>query len=242
MTDIKQPNASIRIFDLNLANVVAEILAGQNLPIEKKFIAPRAGGLCEHILDEINRRAETVRHELFASHTLTAFSSGEHKIEYNNTVAGRKVFVVLDFPTLDETKVSREVFQIVSATLTNNYIFIAKEAADAARRAGAAEVHLFIPNFAYARQDKTHKKRGPISAAIVARDLEDYFDTITSLHLHSPAIEGMLHAGKLVNISPNEIFAPNFVCRDPDSFQPIDISTLTVEGVNRLFSLVCIVT
>ena len=51
----------------------------------------------------------------------------------------------------------------------------------------------------------------------------EFIDSITCLHLHAPQIEGIYAAlGKLFrNLSPNEIHGPGFVCRDPDTLQPI---------------------
>ena len=232
-------SASIRILDLDLARPAQQILSGKKSPIVNKVTTPQKGSLCANIFNELARRATVNREELHADYTHTIFTNGEHKIVYDKTVAGRDVFVVLTFPALDETKISKRQFRLATAFLTNNYVFLAKQAADAARRAGAAKIHLLIPNLTYARQDQSHKERGPITAAMVVRELEQYYDKIVSLHLHSAAIEGMAEAGKVINISPNEIWGPDIVLRDPETFEPISPDQLTLKKVNQLFSRLC---
>ena len=157
------------------------------------------------------------------------------------SVKGRDVFVVLDFAMPDSRKMSPEAVLIANALITDTYISFAQQAGHAAKLHGAAKVHLIMPNFAYARQDKAHGECGPISAAITAQNLEPYYDSVTSVHLHSPAIQGMFRAIPLHVVAQREIYAPTYVCRDPDTFEPIAASELTVAGVNKLFSQLCIV-
>lgn len=236
--------ASLRLIDLDLASLVHKIAAGQKLPVVEQFIKPRAGGLCEQIISALDARAESDEdRDLFAEHTLSLFKGGEQKIEFDDSVSGQQVFIVLDFPPLDETKVSSEFFTLASATLLNNYLQLAKMTAEAARGGGgAAEVHLLMPNHAYARQDQRHGERGPITAAIIARDLAPYFDSVTCLHLHAAQVEGMhsVLGTRFRNISPHEIHGPGFVCRDPDTLHPISWRDVTAEGAAKLFSRVCI--
>jgi ribose-phosphate pyrophosphokinase len=242
MIDAAFRSAALSLLDLDLASTMQPLFEGGHLPLERWFIAPRPDSLAQRLIEALTRQAAFANSlDIYAPHTLTVFASGEHKIEYTASISGKKVFLLLDFPTLDERVVPSTLFQMGSALLTNNYLFLAQQASDAARRCGAKEVHLLMPNYAYARQDKTHKKRAPISASITARNMEQAFDSIASLHLHSPAIEGMVRPGGLLNIPPHEIFAPRFVLRDPVSLAPIGPSELTKDGVNALFERFCIV-
>lgn len=234
-------SSAIRIIDLSLVDTIKDILLGKKLPIEKQFSGPRPGGMCEKIMSALETRGEVLQDDLYAKYTLTSFAGGEHKIEFDSSVAGRHVFVVQDFPTLDDRKATREIFRLASTLLTNNYLFQAQQAAEAAQRFNAASVHLLMPSYAYARQDKTNKRRAEISAAIVAGNMEKYYDKIVSLHLHAAAIEGMVTPGKLINLPAEEIFAPGFILRDPDTFKPISRDELTLDGINKLFSQLCVV-
>ncbi len=221
-------SASVRILELNLADALQQLYTSKKLPVEIKADRPRAGGLCEGIFDAIGHRADPINtEELFAKNVLTLFAR-EKKIVFDSSVAGRDVFVVLDFPLPDDRLVSAEYFLLASTLGTDAYISLAQQAGHAAKLNGASQVHLIMPNYAYARQDKDHGERGPISASIVAQNLEPYYDSVTCVHLHSPAIKGMFRAIPLNEISPNEIYTPSFVCRDPVSFEPIASNALTL--------------
>jgi ribose-phosphate pyrophosphokinase len=237
-------SAAIKILDIDLSPLAHEIARGAKLPIVARVNGPRPGALCEGIISALEHRATKIDKEsLFADYALTMFKGGEQKIEYGDSVAGHQVFLVLDFPSLDETIVPPEFYTLANATLLNNYLHLAKQAAEAARGGGgAAEVHLIMPNHADARQDQRHGERGPVTVAIVARELAAYFDSITCLHLHAPQTEGIYAALGMSfrNLSPNELHGPSFVCRDPDTMEPISSNSLTPEGVTQLFNLTCI--
>ena len=234
-------SASVRILELDLAAALQEVFDRKELPVEIKSTAPRAGGLCENVFKALAKRADAIDPgELFAQNTLTLFAN-EKKITFDTSVAGRDVFIVLDFPLPDSKKVSPEYFLLSRILGTDAYISLAQQAGQAAKLNGAAHVHLIMPNFAYARQDKDHKQRAPISASITAQNIEPYFDSVTSVHLHSPTIKGMFRAIPLHEIAAEEICAPAFVCRDAATFAPIAAADLTREGVNALFSQLCIV-
>jgi ribose-phosphate pyrophosphokinase len=234
-------SGSIRILELNLADALQELFNRKEAPVVIKATEPRLAGLTAQIFDALEKRAVIGdRNELFAQNTLTLFQT-EKKIVYDNSVAGRDVFVILDYALPDREKVSAEFFLLAKILGTDAYISLAQMAAQAARKNGAEHVHLIMPDYAYARQDKDHKERAPISAELTAQNLEPYFDSITSVHLHAPAIKGMVHKIPLNEVSPNEIYAPKFVCRDPVTHEPIPLDQLTKEGVNALFKSICIV-
>lgn len=241
-------SASVRILELDLSAALYELFEKKDSYLKEKGSSvkitatqPRPGGLCEGIFDAISHRADSInREELFAKNTLTLFAR-EKKIVFDSSVAGRDVFVVLDFALLDDKKVSSEYFLLANLLGTDAYVSLAQQAGQAAKKNGANKTHLLILNYPYARQDKDHGERGPISAEITAQNLEPYYDSVTSVHLHSSAIKGMFRAIPLHEISPNEIYTPSFVYRDPVSFESIAPNALTLSGVNELFSQLCIV-
>ena len=240
-SDSPDLSGSIRILELNLADAFQRLYDTKKLPVVVKADTPRIGGLSHKIFGALAHRASRInRSELFANNTLTLFAR-EKKIVYDVSVDGRDVFVVLDFQLPDPRKVSAEFFLLATSMATDVYISLAQQAGEAAKKNGARKVHLIMPSHAYARQDKDHGERSSISAAITARNLEPYYDSVTSVHLHSPAIKGMYRDVTLNEISPNEIYTPSFVCRDPVTFEAIDPDQLTLEGVNKLFSQLCIV-
>ena len=67
--------------------------------------------------------------------------------------------------------------------------------ADACRRAAADRVTTVVPYFGYARQDKRHGRREPITASMVAHLLQAVgVDHVVTVDLHTPQIEGFFHA------------------------------------------------
>jgi len=65
---------------------------------------------------------------------------------------------------------------------------------DACRRSAAARIVVVVPYFGYARADKRHRRREPITARMVAEILEAVgIDQLVTLDLHTPQIEGFFH-------------------------------------------------
>jgi ribose-phosphate pyrophosphokinase len=63
--------------------------------------------------------------------------------------------------------------------------------ADAARRAGAAQVTAVVPYFGYARQDRrAHGTRMALGARVAADVLATRVHRLVAVDLHSPAVEG----------------------------------------------------
>jgi ribose-phosphate pyrophosphokinase len=241
MTNDAAQTASVRILELNLAEALEKVYTSKSLPVSITASAPREGGLCDKIFDALEKRATFDRADLYAKNTMTLFAQ-EKKLVFNCSLMRRMVFVVLDFPKPDPKIVSPEFALLSNALLTDAYIALAQEAGMAAKHTGEAkEVHLIMPNYAYARQDKAHGELGPISAAITAQNLEPYYDSVTSVHLHAPAIQGMFRAIPLRDIAPTELHAPSFIFRDPKTFEPISPDALTIDGINQLFGQICVV-
>lgn len=59
---------------------------------------------------------------------------------------------------------------------------------------GAARITAVVPYLGYARADKRHGRREPISVRVVAEAFEAVgIDQVVTTDLHSPQIEGVLH-------------------------------------------------
>ena len=94
--------------------------------------------------------------------------------------------------TLDEPVRGREVF-IVQATSppVNDHLVELLAFADACRRASAERITAIVPYFGYARADKRHGRREPISASMVAHLLQAVGIThLVTIDVHAPQIEG----------------------------------------------------
>ena len=96
---------------------------------------------------------------------------------------------------LDESVRKHEVF-IVQPTSppVNDHLIELLVFADACRRASAAHITAIVPYFGYARADKRHGHREPITASMVAGLMQSVgIDHIITLDLHAPQIEGFFY-------------------------------------------------
>ena len=110
---------------------------------------------------------------------------------------------------LDESVRRREVFLVQpTAPPVNDRLVELLAFADACRRSAAARVTAVVPYFGYARSDKRHGRREPITASLVARLMETAgVDHIVTLDLHAAQIEGFFH------IPVDELTAVSTLCR-----------------------------
>jgi ribose-phosphate pyrophosphokinase len=105
------------------------------------------------------------------------FPDGEISVRLNEPVRGREVFILQPTsPPVNEHLVELLAF------------------ADACRRSSAARITAVVPYFGYARSDKRHGRREPITARMVA----DLFEAVgvghvITIDLHAPQIEGFFH-------------------------------------------------
>ncbi|MFB2769472.1 ribose-phosphate diphosphokinase [Pelatocladus sp. BLCC-F211] len=97
--------------------------------------------------------------------------------------------------------------------------------ADACRRAAATRITAIIPYFGYARADKRHGRREPITASMVAEVLQAVgVNHVVTLDLHTPQIEGFfripvdsLTAVPIFCEAIHHYLPPNFVVVSPDT-------------------------
>ena len=105
---------------------------------------------------------------------ITQLADGETRIEIEETVRGKDVFVVQ--PT---------------SPPVNERIMEALIMVDALKRASARRITVVMPYYGYARQDRKTKARDPITAKMVANVLTTCgMDRIVCMDLHAPQIQG----------------------------------------------------
>lgn len=102
------------------------------------------------------------------------FANGEIYVRYSESVRGADVFVLQSHPAP------------INNWLMEHLIMI-----DALKRASAKRITAIAPSYPYARQDKKHRGREPISARLVA-DLYKTagIDRLISVDLHAPQVQG----------------------------------------------------
>src|SRR5215211_6638538 len=102
------------------------------------------------------------------------FPDGETSVRLDEPVRGREVFIVQ--PT---------------SPPVNDHLVELLAFADACRRASASRVTAVVPYFGYARSDKRHGRREPISARLVADLLQTAgVNHVITFDLHASQIEG----------------------------------------------------
>nr|WP_042190276.1 ribose-phosphate diphosphokinase [Kibdelosporangium sp. MJ126-NF4]CEL19212.1 Ribose-phosphate pyrophosphokinase [Kibdelosporangium sp. MJ126-NF4]CTQ94988.1 Ribose-phosphate pyrophosphokinase (EC 2.7.6.1) [Kibdelosporangium sp. MJ126-NF4] len=121
--------------------------------------------------------AEQVARELNLEITPQAaydFANGEIFVRFNESVRGTDAFVIQSHTTPINQWVMEQLLMV-----------------DALKRASAKRITVIMPFYPYARQDKKHKGREPISARLIA----DMFktagaDRIMTVDLHTAQIQG----------------------------------------------------
>src|SRR3989338_8135720 len=122
--------------------------------------------LAEALAKELKTKLGTI--------VLKAFSNGERYVRFQESVRGKDVYL-LQTGTLNPNEDLIELFLICQA----------------AKLSFAKSVHVVMPHFPYARQDRVATPREPISAKLVAHMLEESgADHVITMHLHSDQIQG----------------------------------------------------
>ena len=105
---------------------------------------------------------------------LSKFSCGEMYAKIEETIRGREVYILQTISDQANDDLM-ELFLIM----------------DALKRSSAEKIHVIMPHFGYARQDKKSAPREPISSRLVADLLESVgLDRLITLDLHSDQIQG----------------------------------------------------
>jgi ribose-phosphate pyrophosphokinase len=109
-----------------------------------------------------------------ADSTPTRFSDGEIRVEIQANVRGRDVFIV----------------QSTCAPVNDNLMELLIMA-DACRRSSAGRITAVMPYFGYARQDRKVQARAPITAKLIANQIQAAgFDRVLTVDLHAGQIQG----------------------------------------------------
>ncbi len=125
--------------------------------------------------------------------TLKAFSCGERYVKYDESIRGKDVYIV-QTGTLNPNEDLIELFLMCQA----------------AKLSFAQTVHVIIPHFPYARQDRVAEPREPISAKLMAELLETAgADHVITLDLHSQQVQGFFSV-PVDSLSGQSIFAEYF--------------------------------
>jgi ribose-phosphate pyrophosphokinase len=103
-----------------------------------------------------------------------SFANGEFYVRYEESVRGSDAFLVQSMPTPINEWVMETLIMI-----------------DALKRGSAKRITVVLPFYPYARQDKKHRGREPISARLVADLLKTAgADRILTVDLHTAQIQG----------------------------------------------------
>jgi ribose-phosphate pyrophosphokinase len=136
---------------------------------------------------------------------LSRFKSGEIYVHYEESVRNSDVFIIQSF----------------SHPINDHFVELLVMI-DAAKRASARNIHIVIPYYGYARQEKKDAPREPISAKMVADVLTTAgANRIITMDLHAPAIQGFF------NIPVDHLTALDLISdylKSKDIDQPVIVS------------------
>lgn len=136
------------------------------------------------------------------------FPDGETAVRLDETVRGRDVFLVQ--PT---------------APPVNDHLVELLAFVDACRRSAAGRITAVVPYFGYARSDKRHARREPITASLVARLFQAAgVDHVVTLDLHADQIEGFFQ------IPVENLTAVPTLCRALRDQLPADIVVVSPDA------------
>jgi len=156
--------------------------------------------------------AETVADELgikVTPQTARDFANGELFVRFEESVRGSDAFVLQSCP-----------FPL------NQWVMEALIMIDALKRGSAKRISVILPFYPYARQDKKHRGREPISARLIADLLKTAgADRIITVDLHTDQIQGFfdgpvdhMHAlGQLSDYVRGKYGTDNISIVSPDS-------------------------
>lgn len=146
---------------------------------------------------------------------VSQFSDGEISVHIKETVRGKDLFVI------------QSTSPPVNDNLMELLIII-----DALKRASAKRITAVIPYYGYARQDRKHKGRVPISAKLVANLIQVAgADRMLTLDLHAGQIQGFFDI-PVDNLWSNPILAGYFESEFKGSESLVVVSP-DVGGVKR---------
>ena len=137
--------------------------------------------------------AEAVHGEIGKIYKKT-FADGEIMVKSSSNVRGKDVIIVQS----TSKNVNEELFSLLLLL-------------DSVKRAGARSIKLFMPYFAYSRQERVSWINEPVSCEVVARLVDTAeFDDLTCFDLHHPVIETFFKH-KVINKPTTSLFAKYYL-------------------------------
>ncbi len=122
---------------------------------------------------ELGKKIAEAYGEKLGKSTKTQFSDGEFQVSYEETIRGRRVFIIGS--TMPNSDNLMEMLLML----------------DAAKRASARHITAVVPYFGWARQDRKDKPRVPIAAKMVAKMIQTAGATrLITMDLHADQIQG----------------------------------------------------
>ena len=118
------------------------------------------------------------------------FADGEIMVKSGSDVKDKDVIIIQS----TSKNVNEELFSLLLLL-------------DSIKRSGAKSIKLFMPYFAYSRQERVSWTNEPVSCEVVARIVETAeYDDLTCFDLHHPLIETFFHH-KVLNKPTTKLFA-----------------------------------
>ena len=118
------------------------------------------------------------------------FADGEIMVKSGSDVKDKDVIIIQS----TSKNVNEELFSLLLLL-------------DSIKRAGAKSIKLFMPYFAYSRQERVSWTNEPVSCEVVARIVETAnYDDLTCFDLHHPLIESFF-THKVTNKPTTKLFA-----------------------------------
>ena len=137
--------------------------------------------------------AEAVHGEIGKIYKKT-FADCEIMVKSSSNVRGKDVIIVQS----TSKNVNEELFSLLLLL-------------DSVKRAGARSIKLFMPYFAYSRQERVSWINEPVSCEVVARLVDTAeFDDLTCFDLHHPVIETFFKH-KVINKPTTSLFAKYYL-------------------------------
>ncbi|MBU0727121.1 ribose-phosphate diphosphokinase, partial [Patescibacteria group bacterium] len=143
---------------------------------------------------ELAKEVAKVTKQKLGAIKLSTFSCGEKYVALEQTIRGQEVFLI---------QTCRD--QLVNEDFMELFLMI-----NAAKLSFATKIHVIIPHFGYARQDKVHVPREPISAKVMADLLVTAgADNVVAFELHADQAQAFFDV-PVDNISVHRLFAKYF--------------------------------
>lgn len=173
--------------------------------------------------------AEAVCNELkqkLCGSRVSRFANGEISIKITENVRGDDVFVFQ--PTCNngtDLNVNQAVMELLLLIHT-------------LKLASVRRVIAVIPHYGYARQDRKHASRVPISASAVAKMITEMGAAgVVTVDLHCAQIQGFFHACPVADLNPSIEFAEYAKSKNFEDMENVVVVAPDAGAVNRARTL-----